>query len=169
MLKIVATLLITAELAGCGTRPFTPQEYPLDAGLVPKLTLNGSVQVSNSQPSTTEAIVYSYGGSQLASNYKDITQLMVAQTKKELAKNGKLTSSAKSKTIDLKVTHLLSRYIAFYWKSEITYTVNLGGSGTIEKTSTHGSGSVIQDLNGCIAEAVMDLLNDPKVIAYLAE
>lgn len=169
MLRVVANLVAAAALAGCGTKPYLPQEYPLGDGLIPKLAVNGSVQVSNAQPSTAEAIVYSYGGTQLASNYKDITQVMVDQTKKEIAKNGKLSTSAKVKSIDLKVTYLLSSYVAFYWKSEIKYTATLGTLGTIEKTSTHGSGILIQDLNGCIAEAVMDLLNDPKVVAYLAE
>ncbi len=169
MLRIVATLFAAAALAGCGTKPYLPQEYPLRDGLIPKLTVNGDVKVSNSQASTTEAIVYSYGGSQLASNYKDITQLMVEQTKKEIAKNGKLSSSGKAKTLDLKVTYLQSNYVAFYWKSEIKYSVTLGASGTLDKTVTHGSGNLFQDLNGCIAEAVMNLLNDPKVIAYLAE
>jgi hypothetical protein len=169
MLRIVTTLVAAAALAGCGTRPYMPQEYPLGDGLVPKLTVNGPVQVGNAQSSTSEAIVYSFGGTSLASNYKDITQLMVEQTKKEIAKNGKPSLSGKVKAIDLKVTYLLSSYVAFYWKSEIKYTATLGTLGTIEKTSTHGSGSVIQDLNGCVAEAVMDLLNDPKVVAYLSE
>lgn len=93
---------------------------------------------------------------------------MVEQTRKELAKNGQLASSGKAKTLELKVTHLQSNYIAFYWKSNIKYSVTLGGSETFEKTVTHGSGDLIQDLNGCVAEAVMKLLNDPKVVAYLA-
>lgn len=168
MLKIATALVAAFALTACGTKPYQPQEYPLRDGLIPKLSVNGEVQVANAQPSTSEAIVYSYGGTQLASNYKDITQLMVEQTKKEIAKNGKL-SPGKSKAIDIKVNYLKSTYIAFFWKSEIKYTATLGNSGVIEKTVTHGSGNVIQDLNGCIAEAVIKLLNDPKVVAYLAE
>jgi hypothetical protein len=169
MFKIVAAAVLLATLTACGTVPYTPQEYPLRAGLIPKLVVNGDVQVNNTQPLTTEAIVYSYGGTQFASNYKDITQLMVEQTKKEIAKNGQVASSGKPKTLDVKVNYLKSTYIAFYWKSEIKYTVTLGSSASVEKTVTHGSGNVIQDLNGCVAEGVMKLLNDPKVVAYLAE
>lgn len=94
---------------------------------------------------------------------------MVDQTKKEIAKNSQVSPSGKTKVIDLKVTYLQSTYIAFFWKSEIKFTATLGTSGTLEKTVTHGSGNLHQDLNGCIAEAVVKLLNDPKVIAYLAE
>lgn len=169
MLKLVAILIAAAALTGCGTVQFVPSEYPLRAGLIPQLKVNGDVQVTNAQPSTAEAIVHSYGGTQLASNYKAITQVMVDQTKKEIAKNGQVSPSGKAKTIDLNVSYLKSTYIAFYWKSEIKFTATLGTSGTIEKTVTHGSGSLQQDLNGCVAEAVVKLLNDPKVVAYLAE
>lgn len=62
MLRFVATLVAITALTGCGTRPYTPQEYPLRDGLIPKLTVSGNLQVSNGQPSTAEAIVYSYGG-----------------------------------------------------------------------------------------------------------
>lgn len=167
MRKLLAILLASAALTACGTKPYVPQEYPLRDGLIPRLTVNGDVKVSNAQPATDQAIVYSYGGTQLASNYKDITQLMVEQTKKEIAKSGKVSATGKQKNIDIKVTYLQSRYIAFFWKSEIRFTATLGGE-TIEKTVTHGSGNLYQDLNGCIAEAVMKLLNDPKVVAYLA-
>ena len=169
MLRLIAILVAAAALTGCGTMQFVPTEYPLRAGLIPQLKVSGDVQVANAQPSTTEAIVYSYGGTKLASNYKDITQVMVDQTKKEIAKNSQVSSSGKTKAIDLNVTYLQSTYIAFYWKSEIKFTATLGTSGTVEKTVTHGSGSLHQDLNGCVAAAVMTLLNDPKVIAYLAE
>ena len=46
----------------------------------------------------------------------------------------------------------------------------LGGTTTLEKTVNHGTGaSPQQDLNGAVADAVVDLLNDPKTLAYLAE
>ena len=79
MRKLLAILLASAALTACGTKPYVPQEYPLRDGLIPTLTVNGDVKVGNAQPSTDQAIVYSYGGTQLASNYKDITQLMVEQ------------------------------------------------------------------------------------------
>ena len=168
-LKLAVLVFFIIGLEGCGTMKFAPKEYPLRDGLIPVLNLNGEVKVNNIQTSVDPAIIYSYGGSKLASNYKDITQVMVDQATKEIQKNGKYIKSDKSKTIELKVNYLLSRYIAFFWKSELRYTAILGNSETIDKTVRHGSGALAQDLNGCIAESVRDLLNDPKVIAYLAE
>jgi hypothetical protein len=169
MFRFMVILVVAAAMSACGTSPYHPQEYALRDGLIPKIKLNGVVKVGNAQPSTSEVIVYSYGGTQLASNYKDITQLMVDQTTKEIAKNAKDLLNGKEKKIDLKVNHLQSNYVAFYWKSEIKFTAILGTSETIEKTVTHASGNPLQDLNGCIAEGVMNLLNDPKVLSYLAE
>lgn len=168
-LKLTVLVLSLICLGGCGVHPFTPAEYPLRDDLIPSLTVNGNVSVSNVQPSAEQAIVYSYMGTKLASNYKAITQVMVEQTSKEIAKNSNSVAANHSKTIDIKVSYLKSTYIAFYWKSELKYTATLGNGVSIEKTVTHGSGVLAQDLNGCIAEAVIDLLNDAKTIAYLAE
>lgn len=167
--KLVTIIFITLFLSACGTSPYIPKEYPLRDGLIPKLSVNSSVTVNNSQDLTDEAIVYSYAGSKLASNYKDITQLMVQQAGKEISKNFSLDPSENKKTIDLKVNYLKSTYIAFFWKSELKYTAVLGNNISINKTVKHSSGVLSQDLNGCIAESVIDLLNDPDVLAYLSE
>lgn len=168
-IRMMISALTLLTLSGCGTMAYTPQEYPLRDGLIPALTVVGDVSVNNVQDATGETIVYSYGGSSLASNYKAITQVMVEQTKKELARNGKVTKPGPAKSIDIKVNYLKSTYVAFFWKSELRYTAALGNAVTLNKTVNHGSGVLLQDLNGCIAESVMDLLNDPQVIAYLAE
>lgn len=170
-MKIHIALIIPLLLAftGCGTTPYAPQEYALRDGLIKPISISGTLSINNTQSDTSEAIVYSYMGTNLGSNYKDITQLMVDQAKREVTKNFKQVSAEKLKSIDIKITYLKSTYIAFYWKSELRYTATLGGSIVVEKTVHHGSGILIQDLNGCIAESVMDLLNDPKVTAYLSE
>ena len=156
-------------LSGCGTRPYTPSEYMLRDGVIPTLNVKGDVVIDNTQSNNAEVLVYEYAGSNLASNYKDITQLMVEQTKKELEKNTKNKTEGTQKKIELQVTYLKSTYQIMWWKSELRYTAVLGGSDRVEKIVHHGSGNLIQDLNGCIADAVVDLLNDAKVQAYLAE
>lgn len=170
MLRIIVILVAAAALAGCGTTTYAPQEYPLKEGRIPKFEVNGSVQVRNAQLSTTKTVVSSDKGSTLASSYKDITQAMVEQTKREVDKNGEFfLSSSKVKVIDLKVTYLHATYALHYWTGEIKYTATLGSSRTIEKTSSFGRGNSIQTLNGSLAEAIKDLLNDQRVLAYLAE
>ena len=168
MRKVFVAAFCTVLLAGCGTMGFTPKEYPIRAGLVPALDIHGSAVAVNMQPSKAPFIVYSYSGSKLASNLHDITQVMVDQANEELKKNGHFVGGA-NKTIDLKVNSLVSKYTnIFYWKSHIVFEAKLGNGQTIDLDVPHASGVLAQDLNGCIAEGVMKLLNDPRVKSYLA-
>ena len=154
-------------LAGCGTMAFTPAEYPLRDGLIAAFPVAGDVNVSNDQPSKQQAIVYSYGGSKLATNLNAITEVMTEQTRKELAKAGQKSGTSGGKTLALKVNVLLSEYVMFSWKSHIEFQAKLGDGQTVAFNVRHASGVLAQDLNGCIAEGVMTLLNDPRVKAYL--
>ncbi|HEU4601360.1 MAG TPA: hypothetical protein VFS24_05305 [Steroidobacteraceae bacterium] len=131
------------------------------------MALKGSANVSNGQPSKQQTIVYSYGGSKLASDLNSITQVMVEQTQKELQKAAHPTDSTPSKTITLKVSSLVSKYAGWHWNSNIVFQATLGNGQVLEFTVPHTSGILLQDLNGCIAEGVMTLLNDSRLKAYL--
>ena len=155
-------------LAGCGTMAFTPTEYPLRDGLVTAFPVAGDVSVSNNQPSKVSTIVYSYGGSKLATNLNAITEVMTGQTRGELAKAGQKSASGAAKTISLKVNALLSTYVAFSWKSYIDFDAQLGDGQVLKFNVHHASGVLAQDLNGCVAEGVLALLNDARVKTYLA-
>jgi hypothetical protein len=155
-------------LAACGTMPFQPAEYPLRDGLIKAFPVAAPVAVTNNQPSTAATIVYSYGGSKLSSSLNAITEVMTAQTQKELQKAGQPQGTSGAKTIALKVNVLLSEYVVFSWKSHIDFEARLGDGQTLNLSARHASGVLAQDLNGCIAEGVMTLLNDGRVKAYLA-
>jgi hypothetical protein len=155
-------------LSACGTRPFKPTEYPLRDGLITAFPVSGKAAVTNAQPSTSPSVVYSYGGTQLATSLKDITEVMTQQTLKELQKAAQPGSSGVPKTIALKVDVLLSEYVFFSWKSHIEFQAKLGDGQTLNFNVRHASGILAQDLNGCIAEGVMTLLNDPRLKSYLA-
>jgi hypothetical protein len=167
MTKVLA-LALAAFLAGCGTMQFTPVEYPLRAGLIAPMPVNGPVTIVNAQPSTDAVIVYSYGGSRLSSNLNAITAVMVAQADKELNKAGVANSGGAPKTISLRVKSLLSTYGFFSWSSNIDFDVVLGNGESFSMSVPHASGVLAQDLNGCIAEGVLKLLQDQRVRAYLA-
>ncbi|NVJ66472.1 MAG: hypothetical protein HWE16_08275 [Gammaproteobacteria bacterium] len=168
-IKILVVIFSVFALQACGTFKFQPQEYPLRDGLIPQMKVVGNVKVSNVQESKEPTIVYSYGGSKLESNYFDITEVMVNQARKELIKNGEIIASPLDKSIDLKVNFLESQYKVFHWKSEIRFTVTLGNGDSFDMVTNHGSGVLQQDLNGCIAEAVMNLFKNQRVRDYLAQ
>ena len=169
MRKTLSFVVLAIILQACGTMPYVPTQYALRDGLIASIDANGPTTVSNAQPATDPVIVYSYGGTKLQSDLKAITETMVQQTNGEIAKNAKVKAGGKPKTIALKVNSLLSVYGFYSWKSSIVFDATLGDGKVVSKTVTHGSGSLQQDLNGCIAEGVMNLLNDPQVRAYMAQ
>lgn len=167
--RLLSAVALSLLLQACGTMQFNPAEYPLRAGLIASGELAGPVQVTNAQSATDPVIVYSYGGSKLQTSLNAITAVMAKQTEGEIAKNFKSQGGANAKRLEIKVDHLLSEYLIMSWKSEIRFTVKLGNGVEIKKSAKHASGSLHQDLNGCVAEGVMHLLNDPQVRAYLSQ
>lgn len=161
-------LLAVLLLSGCGTVKFTPTEYPLRDGLIAPMPVHGEVHVTNAQSQTGPVIVYSYGGSKLSSDLHSITEVMVQQTTKEIAK-ASIPADGSAKSIELKVNSLLSKYAGFHWNSHLSFEARLGNGEVVTMTVPHTSGLLAQDLNGCIAESVMKLLNEPRVRAYLAQ
>jgi hypothetical protein len=169
---MLRALLLLAALFSlpCGATEYYSTIYPLRAGLIPPFDVAGDVKVTNGEASKESVIVYKYSFAKLTSNYHEITQTMVDQVKRELENNGKKSATGgPAKTIDLKVTYLLSKYSFFKWNSKLTFTATLGDGQLITKDVTHGSGNLYQDLNGCIAEAAMMFLNDGTLHAYLAK
>lgn len=161
-------LLLPLLLFQACSPAYVPTEYPLREGVIPPIDVVGGVTFVNAQPSTTPTTVYSYLGTSLESDYHTITEVMVNQAAHEVRKNGRVRAGAAGKTIAVKVLGLQSHYIAFFWKSSIEFTAELGNGKSVRKDVPHGSASVYQDLNGCIAEGVIFLLNDETVRAYLA-
>ena len=168
-IRILSVACLMLSLSACGTRPFTPSEYPLDADAIPQFDVNGQVTISNGQPDTNPVIVYSYGGSKLSSNLHDITSLMTSQAVEELHRHQHATGSGAAKTIELKVDSELSEYSIFHWNSHLHFEAKLGDGEVVQLTVEHSSGSLAQDLNGCVADSVAALFHDPKVLAYLAK
>ncbi len=169
MLSIVSRFMLLLLLLVAGPAfaiKYEPQIWPLRDGLIPPFDRAGAIEVVNVQSATDEVVVHKYGAS-LKSNYNAITEVMAQQIRDEIAKNGRQVDGP-AKRIEVKVVYLLSKYKFFYWNSVIRYEVVLGDGSVVKKEVPHGSGNVVQDLNGCIAEGVMVLLNDPQVRAYLS-
>lgn len=147
----------------------SPDRGPAWGGLGSVMPLNGTVTVTNAQPSVEPAVVYSYGGTKLSSSLNEITAMMVQQTKKLIRSYGKPSGSTKQKTIELKVISAVSEYVAFYTKGQLSFTARLGNGEVVDGTSDNKGATPQQDLDGCIVEGVRILLDDPRVRGYLAE
>lgn len=169
MLFRVSIIAAAMFLQACGPTKFNPPIHELKATSIPDFPVKGAVSISNKQPDTNPVIIHSYVGVSLESDYKSVTDTFVSQAKAELLRHGQPTTSGQPKSIGLKVTYLNSRYIAFFWKGTMTFTVNLGNGESFSMTVKHGTGAgAQQDLSGSIADGVVALFKDPRVKQYLA-
>jgi peptidoglycan hydrolase-like amidase len=162
-------LVFLFALPACSIH-YVPKEYPLNEGAVPPIDLAGTVSVANAQPSTASVTVTSNwaGGASFNSDLHAVTEAMVQQTTKEIEKNARKLNGGSAKTIELAVLELKSSYVAFFFRSHIRYTAKLGSGKTIAKEVGHGHADQLSDLNGAIAEGVIELLKDPDLRQYLA-
>lgn len=162
-------LFLFALLTGCGTIAFDPPVFELAPSKIADFPVQGTVSIENAQPATEPVILHSQSGIRLQSNYHEVTKTMVTQARFELERHGKVNPGS-DKRVDLKVTHLESRYIFFYWKGTMTFTVSLGDGQRFDMTVNHSTGAnAQQDLSGSIADGVVALYKDPRVLAYLAD
>ena len=167
---MVVTAIATALLlSACGTSPYIPTEYPLRSGLISTITVKGQTKITNSQLIGDPVIVFSATGiGKRSSDLRSITEIMVQQANKELDKAAQRTGGG-SKIIELKVNSLVSEHASYHFNSTLNFEAKLGNGEVITKTVLHTSGFLLQDLNGCIAESVMTLLNDKNLRAYLSQ
>ena len=168
-INILAGVLATLFLAGCGTYPFAPVEHVLRDDAISNFTYQGDIVFVNGQSDQSKVILHSYGGTSFEGDLHSMTASMVAQAKSELARHGNQLAPGSGKSISLKVTYLTSRYIAIYWKSDMTFEVELGNGTKLIKHLKHTTGAgAAQNLNGSIADAVVELFSDSQVLEYLA-
>ena len=169
MRKTILLILAALLLQAC-TKQFVHEEYPLEPSMIPAFNVNGKVTITNVQPSTAQVIVFSGSGSTWNSDLHTLTDGVVQQAIEELGRHGHVVNTAKPKSIGLKVLSLKSEQAFFHWNSTMHLEATLGDGETVELSNDHSSGwSLAQDLNGCMAEGVMTLFTNDKVLAYLAQ
>lgn len=169
MRKVILLILTVLLLQAC-TKQFVHEEYPLDANMIPAFDVNGQVTITNAQPSTDTITVFEGGPNTRLSDRHTLTDGVVQQAIEELGRHGHVVGTTKTKSIGLKVGYLRSESRVFVFHSKMLMEAVLGDGETVELSNEHTSGwSLDQDLNGCMAEGVMTLFTNQKVLAYLAE
>jgi hypothetical protein len=171
MLRTAIALLLIG-LTGCGTFNYTPGEYEIVPGRVNPLDVSGAVTIENVQTdSASRAFFKDPHGSKDngIGNLKEVTEHLVMQMRKEVMKSGRMMPSARTKTLRVSVVHLESTMRDFHLVSEIDVSVTMDDGSQIGKHISQGSpGNMWRVLNGVIALAVIDILNDEQVRGYLS-
>ena len=176
LLTSCAALLMFGLLAsGCAIKEdYEWAKYSVHPGRISGISdfaAGSNVHIINRNPETPKIDLGSYMGS-----YGQLTQAIVTQYTSELEKKGMTVHSNATKSLELEVTsHNIAssatrdylnpnspNYLAVEFRTNLTLQIDMGNgySKEMEVSDTRG-------LNGVIAIAVTELLNDRDVSAYL--
>lgn len=157
-------------LMGCGTKQYIPEEAKIAIDEIQFFKIAGTVSVENKQPDITKVIVCVSNSGDYLSDYHLVTEHMIEQLKKELIIHGSIISKPSEKTIGLKVVKEKAYLHIFHMTGDLEVWVTLGKGEAFLIRTEHGSpGGVRAVLDGNIANGVIEILSDKRVLSYLAE
>jgi len=110
------------------------------------------------------------GPNSWVTNYSEVTAALVAQLTKEMTKRGQPVSDSASKTIRLTVLSFKARYAGPVIQGFMLLRLQLGAAqprdlAVVDNSMVH----LYLALNGTIARAVIEILSDPDVRAFLGD
>ncbi len=157
-------------LAGC-SHQYTWKEYPITSERITSAanyTEGTQVHVISGNASDEKITLASVGIHTYHGTYKNISDGLVEQLKKEFENLGVVVNETADKSIEVKVDQAL--YEQGMWKIAATlkYTITLGNGNSKVKTVRNSSPTNISHtFNGVVALAVIDIINDEEVVSYL--
>jgi hypothetical protein len=176
-MRLVTTLLVPVVLllfTGCSIKhDYVWNEYPIEPGRV-----TSEIQFREGQPvsivkgkSDSSKIELGYvGAHQYYGSVQSLTDGIAEQLASELEKRGLEVNAAAEKSLEIAVNR--SRFDRGMWKiaAILDFTVAFG-NGTTKSYSVRNSSpaTVERTYNGAVAVAVIEILNDPDVLAYINE
>ena len=169
-LRVLCLSLLVLSVTGCGSINYVPSAYEITDDRIKMFAISGTVTVHNNQPDTTKTVVLSAPARDWVSDNHTITEHLVEQLRKELAKHGNIVNKASEKSIGVKVVSQKAYTHVFHMTGTLDALVTLGDSPPFPIHIEQGSpGNVWRVLNGNIALSVIEILSDKRVLSYLAQ
>ena len=174
MRKLIVTAIAVLILGGCATNKhrYVPKVLTTDPS---KFTaLNGvsvrrPVALINAQDSGADVLLGSKGVNAYYSSLKDLTETVVINTTRELAKRQVSTNPSASTALRLSVTDVSAETTVLNVEAKMEVVV-VTGSGVTKriKVTNKTPGSIPRAYNGAVSLAVIEILSDPQILTYLA-
>lgn len=169
-LKYVACLTIVFVLmlaVGC-THMVVPKEYPVDQQKVPEFTADKPIDIINAQDKKEKVLLGTNIGHKFMGNLREFTDTAIDTLKTELNKRDIRTSQDAEKKLKVAVTkiHFESGFSGFSCDVTIRIETNDGYIGDVEGHDTN-FWYLFPAIHGALNHAVVALLNDASVLAYL--
>lgn len=129
-----------------------------------------AVSIVNAQPNAESKMLGYLGPHQYYGSLNQLTDAVVTQLSQELRSRDVTVSENAPKT--LKVAVLNTKYTLGSWMLRVDMDLHVEAGDGYTRTinvSNRSPGTVDGGLNGAVALGVIEILNDPKVIAYLRD
>jgi hypothetical protein len=171
---VVLVIIFLVFMAGCSTRlAYEWTEYRIQSSRITTsdwFVKENSVSIINTQTDDTPVVLASMGGQILDGSLKQLTDSIVAQLTRELKKRKITVSRDASKSLEIKVVG--TGFEQGMWKVRANLNVHLQAGNNYAKdflASNSTPTTLNQAFDGAIALAVIDILNNPDILAYLQE
>ncbi|MFH2057523.1 MAG: hypothetical protein ABIJ59_01310 [Pseudomonadota bacterium] len=170
------TIIFTILISGCGPfkHDYVWTEYKINDSRITTsdaFIKKDSVSLINAQPNIDTFLIAHLGAHRYYGSLNQLTEAVITHLKKELRKHNITVSPDASKTIQIKVVK--TDFIRGGWKVRANLEVNLkaGNNYTKDILASNSTPTMAADqaFDGAVALAVIDILNNPDILAYLQE
>lgn len=171
-LRVACFSFVLAVVSGCGTIPheYAPTIYALEDHRITTVDSKDidSVEIINAQDDQTRFLLGEIRGHQYWGNLNLLTQTMVQTCETELLQRGIRTQDGAGKSLSFSVdAAVLDRgmwVVRGLWDVTVTTGSGLTKQYHVENATPN---TVTRAHNGAAALAVIEVLQDPEIIAYL--
>lgn len=157
--------VLLSLLTGCATAYTPSPDRTFEA--IPEFTCRQAVALVNAQP---DAQAVSIGGGMLA-DYRAWTEVAIAIAARELQKRGATVDAKAPTTLQLAVTRADYDVGWVTLTAEVDLRVELPGGYSRTYTGKNAAAMAASPrhlIDGAMMRAVVELLKDPRIVAYVA-
>ena len=169
---VVLVTIFLVFMAGCSSHyAYEWTEYRIQSNRITTsdwFVKENSVSLINTQTNDTSVVLGSVGGYILDGSLKQLTDSVIAQLTRELTKRKITVSRDASKSLEIKVVS--TDFEQGVWKVRANLNVHLQTGDNYVKdflVSNSTPTTINQAFDGAIALAVINMLNNPDILAYL--
>lgn len=173
--RVIGTVIAALLLEGCPSlqrHPYVWVEYPVPTDRRDEIVVEprGSLSIENTQMDTTPLELGFVGIHYYDGSLAQLSEAVATQLASELAKQNARIVEEGAKRIDVSVDAAHLDHGVWVIRAYLRLTVNAGNGYRRTLTIDNASpGTVPRAYNGAVVRAVIALLSDPSIRAYLEE
>lgn len=166
----VLILTLFLVLTGCA-HDYIWSEYPIDPARIASresFTEGREIKIIKGKSEDAKILLLTYAGNQYYASRQSFADGIADQLAKELRNRRIKTGNTAQKSLEITVSDIAVDYGAVRLATAIEFKVAFGNGRTKSYLVTNASpASFDRTCNGAVALAVIEIINDPEVLAYI--